>query len=52
MVGWGWFITEQVEEEKTIREVVHKLRLIKDDPASLLELDRMLGERSKTDAQQ
>ena len=41
-----WFITEQVEEEKTAREVVHKFKLVQDDPASLLDLDRELGGRS------
>ncbi len=46
LVELEWFITEQVEEEKTIREIVHKFELVKDDPASLLELDRELGGRS------
>ena len=46
LVELEWFITEQVEEEKTAREIVHKFQLIKDDPASLLDLDRELGERS------
>jgi len=41
-----WFLTEQIEEEKTCRDVVTKLRLVKDDPASLLEIDRELGARS------
>lgn len=41
-----WFITEQVEEEKTAREIVAKFRMVKDDPASLLDLDRELGSRS------
>lgn len=49
LVELEWFITEQVEEEKTAREVVHKFRLVKDDPASLLDLDRELGSRT-TDA--
>lgn len=46
LVEMEWFITEQVEEEKTAREVVHKLKLVKDDPASLLDIDREMGERS------
>ncbi len=45
LVELEWFITEQVEEEKTAREIVHKFKLVKDDPASLLDLDRELGER-------
>ena len=45
LVELEWFITEQVEEEKTAREIVHKFHLVKDDPASLLDLDRELSER-------
>ena len=41
-----WFLTEQVEEEKTGREIVAKFKMIGDDPASLLDLDRELGSRS------
>ncbi len=51
LVELEWFITEQTEEEKTIREIVHKFKLVGDDPASLLELDRELAQRSSaTDA--
>ena len=49
LVELEWFITEQVEEEKTAREIVHKFHLVKDDPASLLDLDRELGERKPED---
>lgn len=45
IVELEWFIKEQVEEEKTIRDIVHKFNLVKDDPSSLLDLDRELGER-------
>lgn len=41
-----WFLTEQVEEEKTAREIVAKFKMIGNDPASLLDLDRDLGTRS------
>lgn len=41
-----WFLTEQVEEEKTAREIVAKFKLVGNDPASLLDLDRELGERT------
>lgn len=41
-----WFLTEQVEEEKTGREIVAKFKMIGGDPASLLDLDRELGTRS------
>ena len=41
-----WFLTEQVEEEKTGREIVAKFKLVGSDPASLLDMDRELGSRS------
>lgn len=41
-----WFLTEQVEEEKTAREIVAKFKLVANDPASLLDLDRELGSRT------
>jgi len=46
MAELQWFITEQVEEEKNVREIVTKLRMIKDDPSSILDLDRELGARA------
>jgi ferritin len=45
MTELQWFLTEQVEEEKTAREIVAKFRLVGDDPGSLLDLDRELGTR-------
>lgn len=45
LVELQWFITEQVEEEKTAREIVGKFHLIKNDPAALLDMDRELGNR-------
>jgi len=46
MAALQWFITEQVEEEKAVREIVAKFHLVKDDPSSLLDLDRELGSRT------
>jgi ferritin len=46
MTELQWFLTEQVEEEKTSRELVARFRLVGDDPGSLLDLDRELGARS------
>ena len=40
-----WFLTEQVEEEKTSREIVAKFRMVGNDAPSLLDLDRELGAR-------
>ena len=45
MAELQWFITEQVEEEKTVREILAKFQMVKDDPASLLDLDRELAAR-------
>jgi ferritin len=45
-----WFLTEQVEEEKTAREIVAKFKMVGDDPASLLDLDRELGARTAVEA--
>ena len=45
MAELQWFITEQVEEEKTVREIVAKLKMVSNDPASLLDIDRELGAR-------
>ncbi len=49
MAALQWFITEQVEEEKSVREIVAKFHMVKDDPASLLDLDRELGGRTGVD---
>lgn len=46
LVELQWFLTEQVEEEKTAREIVAKFRLCGNDPGSLLDLDRELGSRT------
>jgi ferritin len=45
-----WFLTEQVEEEKTAREIVAKFKLVGDDPSSILDLDRELGTRTAAEA--
>jgi ferritin len=46
MTELQWFLTEQVEEEKTAREIVAKFTLVKNDPAAILDLDRELGARA------
>lgn len=46
MTELQWFLTEQVEEEKTMREIVAKFRLVKNDPAAILDMDRDLAARS------
>ena len=44
-----WFITEQVEEEKTSSQVLESLRRVGDNQAALVMLDRELGQRSPGD---
>jgi ferritin len=51
MAELQWFITEQVEEEKTVRDIVAKLKMVSHDPASLLDLDRELGTRQAATGQ-
>ncbi|HSL20577.1 MAG TPA: ferritin [Vicinamibacterales bacterium] len=46
-----WFLTEQVEEEKTTREIVAKFRMVGHDAPSLLDLDRELGARTSAEAE-
>jgi ferritin len=46
MTELQWFLTEQVEEEKTMREIVAKFRRVGGDPAAILDMDRELGARS------
>jgi len=46
MTELHWFLTEQVEEEKTAREIVAKFRMVKGDPAAILDMDRELGSRT------
>ncbi|HUF23149.1 MAG TPA: ferritin [Vicinamibacterales bacterium] len=46
MAELQWFLTEQVEEEKTAREIVARLNMVKGDPASIIDIDRELGARA------
>lgn len=43
-----WFLNEQIEEEKSVRDIVDRLTLAGDDPASLLVLDREASARKGT----
>jgi ferritin len=40
-----WFITEQVEEEATVGQIVDRLRLIGNDSSGLFLLDTELAKR-------
>jgi ferritin len=46
LVQLQWFITEQVEEERTARDVVAKFHMVQNDPSAILDLDRELGSRA------
>ncbi len=41
-----WFVREQVEEEASADQIVHRLRLVGDSPQGLLALDTQLSRRS------
>jgi len=41
-----WFVSEQVEEEDSVRTVLDKLDMISDSPVGLYNLDREMGMRS------
>ena len=41
-----WFLNEQMEEEKTVRVLLDRLELARDDTASLLVLDREASTRA------
>jgi ferritin len=40
-----WFITEQVEEEQTFRDILDKIKLIKDSPGAMMHYDHVMGHR-------
>ena len=43
-----WFVTEQVEEEASPKEIVDQLKLAGDSPGALFMIDRELGQRVMT----
>jgi ferritin len=45
-----WFVTEQVEEEKTASQIVEQLKMTGGEPSSLLLLDRELAGRGSEGA--
>lgn len=40
-----WFVTEQVEEEANVSEIVEKIKMIKNHPGGLFMLDHRLSKR-------
>ena len=43
-----WFVSEQVEEEARVVEIVDRLRMVGDRPGAALYLDKEYGKRGKT----
>ena len=43
-----WFITEQMEEESTVDDIVERLKMFGQDGAALLMVDTELGSRTTT----
>jgi ferritin len=43
-----WFVSEQVEEEARVEEIVEKLRMVGDRPGAALYLDKEYGKRGRT----
>jgi len=41
-----WFVTEQVEEQATVEEIINKLEMIGDAKSGLFMMDRELGART------
>jgi ferritin len=40
-----WFVSEQVEEEASVKQIVDKLKFIKDNPVALFMIDQELASR-------
>jgi ferritin len=43
-----WFVTEQIEEEATVNDIIGRLRLFGDQGQGLLMIDNELGAAAKT----
>ena len=41
-----WFVTEQVEEEESVQQIIQRLRLVGDNPSALIMVDGELGKRA------
>src|SRR5919198_3021206 len=44
-----WFVTEQVEEEKSVSKVIEELKMVGDNSSALLLLNHELGARQAPD---
>jgi len=43
-----WFITEQIEEEATVNEIIHKIKLVGGKGDGLFMIDNQLGQMAST----
>ena len=43
-----WFVTEQVEEEESVKDIISKLRMIKGEGQGMLVLDKDMSARTFT----
>lgn len=43
-----WFVSEQVEEEANVQEILDRLRMVGDRPGAALYLDKEYGKRGRT----
>ncbi len=41
----NWFLAEQVEEEKSVQDMIDRLRLVGDNPVGMLQLDQEARQR-------
>lgn len=46
IISLQWFITEQVEEEASVDDIIQKFKMAGEHKGSMFMLDRMLGERT------
>lgn len=46
LVELRWFLSEQVEENESVRDIVRQSQMVKDDPWGIVEIDRGLGTRT------
>jgi ferritin len=51
MAELEWFLLEQVEEERTTRDILREVRRVHDSPSGMLVLDRHLADLVAADAQ-
>ena len=42
----GWFLDEQVEEEKTVQDMIDRLELVEGHPVGMLQLDQEAASRN------